>query len=354
MKTTKYEKLIWKLTHFGRKNRFCRILVLFLLVPVMGIHHMIQSLLHNGRRITVIACAGVCFLVNASFRGYSAEPDAAVEGTDRILETEAIAEKELLKDSMDQALLDDALTEYDGEYEDEDMEIDTFTIEDILEEYPIPGGETSRSADKGKPGDETGDMSSEFSFEAGDWRYILVNKQHPIPEDYTFELATIKGSMQCDSRILEDLIRMLQAAKEDGVSLSICSPYRDMEKQIKLFDRKINQYMSRGYSYLDAYKLASQLVTVPGTSEHQLGLSIDFLSNNYRTLDYGFGKCAAGKWLFEHGYEYGFILRYPKDKETVTGIDYEPWHYRYVGVEAATVIMQNGLTLEEFVEDYLN
>ena len=96
--------------------------------------------------------------------------------------------------------------------------------------------------------------------------------------------------------------------------------------------------------------LGSQVVTVPGASEHQLGLALDIVSNTYTALDQGFGNTDAGKWLYEHSREYGFILRYPKDKEYITGIDFEPWHFRYVGIEAATVIMDEGITLEEFVE----
>lgn len=380
MKTTKYEKLVRKITYFGRKNKFCRILMLILLVPIVGVHNMIFHLAHNGRRLTVIACAGVCFLVNASFRAYSVTPVNETEESD--LATEAIARQELLKDSMVQVLREDEDFEiFDTEYVGfEDDELDIFTLDEILEGFSVDNdadedgnGEVSDEdpdvqaglsdilsenpdiviSDNNEPKKDASDYE-DYPFSAEDWRYILVNKQHPIPEGYTFELSTIRGTLQCDSRILEDLIRMLQAAQKDGVYITVCSPYRDMDKQIKLFNRKINQYMNKGYSYLDSYKLASQLVTVPGTSEHQLGLSIDFLANNYRNLDYGFGRCAAGKWLYEHGYEYGFILRYPKGKENITGIDYEPWHYRYVGVEAATVIMQNGITLEEFTDDYLN
>ena len=96
--------------------------------------------------------------------------------------------------------------------------------------------------------------------------------------------------------------------------------------------------------------LGSLVVTVPGSSEHQLGLALDIVSSTYTALDQGFGDTDAGKWLLEHSREFGFILRYPKGKEYITGIDFEPWHFRYVGIEAATVIMDEGITLEEFVE----
>lgn len=121
----------------------------------------------------------------------------------------------------------------------------------------------------------------------------------------------MKGVMKCDARIIDDLLNMLQSAKEDGVYLQICSPYRDYAYQEMLFDRKINMYMGAGYSYMEAYILGSQVVTVPGASEHQLGLALDIVSNTYTALDEGFGDTDAGKWLYEHSREFGFILRYP-------------------------------------------
>ncbi len=182
---------------------------------------------------------------------------------------------------------------------------------------------------------------------------MLVNKQHPIPEDYSFNLGTIKENMQCDERIIPDLLAMLQAAKDDGVSLLICSPYRNQDRQEWLFDKKIKLYMEQGYSYMEAYKTASQTVTIPGASEHQIGLSLDFFSSDYTLLNEGFGDTEAGKWLAEHSCEYGFILRYPDGKEYITSIEYEPWHFRYVGKEAATIMTQDNLCLEEFWDKYL-
>ena len=157
--------------------------------------------------------------------------------------------------------------------------------------------------------------------------------------------------MKCDVRIIDELMAMLEAAKKDGIDLMICSPYRDYNRQTVLFNRKIDYYMDKGYSYMEAYRIASITVTVPGASEHQIGLALDIVSNTYTSLDMGFGETDAGLWLKEHGYEYGFILRYPLGKEYITGIQYEPWHYRYVGKEAATAIMKKEITLEEFLED---
>lgn len=164
---------------------------------------------------------------------------------------------------------------------------------------------------------------------------------------------TIKGEMQCDERIIEELLAMMQAASQEGVQLAICSPYRDLNRQEVLFNRKIKAYMNKGMSYMDAYALSSQAVTVPGASEHQIGLAIDIVSNTYTNLDEGFADTDAGKWLAKHSSEYGFILRYPKGKEAITSIEFEPWHFRYVGKEAAEVIAREELCLEEFWDKYL-
>jgi len=191
------------------------------------------------------------------------------------------------------------------------------------------------------------------TFESDDWNILLVNKQHPIPEDYDFNLGTISGGMKCDERIITPLFDMLRAANDDGVNLVICSPYRDMDRQTMLFSNKIDNYMENGMSYMDAYNLASQAVTVPGSSEHQIGLAVDIITDKYTTLDEGFGETAAGKWLAENSSDYGFILRYPKGKEEITSIEYEPWHFRYVGLDAARVITENDLCLEEFWNLYV-
>lgn len=204
--------------------------------------------------------------------------------------------------------------------------------------------------------DESEDLSSEeeedysFEFDKSAWNLVLINKQHPIPDDYTFTLGTIKGSMKCDERIIEPLAQMFKAAAEEGINLEVRSPYRDMSLQEYLFNRKMKNYINQGYSYIDAYKVSSEVVTLPGASEHQIGISLDITSDTYWQLNEGFEDTEAGQWLINNSYKYGFILRYPKGKEDITGIIYEPWHYRYVGTEAATVIYEQGITLEEFID----
>lgn len=193
----------------------------------------------------------------------------------------------------------------------------------------------------------------DYEFDPGDWRLILINKSHSIPEGYKVPLGNIYGSWLCDERVIPDLLSMLKAARDDGASIYVASPYRTPELQVVLYNNKITKFMNTGMTYLEAYKLAGQAVTIPGTSEHEAGLCFDILSNDYKSLSEGFGLTKSGKWLAENAHYYGFILRYPADKEYITTIEYEPWHFRYVGVEAATVMYNEGLTLEEFWEKYL-
>ncbi|MBQ8527785.1 MAG: M15 family metallopeptidase [Lachnospiraceae bacterium] len=236
---------------------------------------------------------------------------------------------------------DDAIeTEFSDHANVENEE--TYTLDDVME-YDSSNVENEEQAQEPE-----GEVNLE-SFDKNDWKIMLINKQHPVPEDYEFTLATIKGSMKCDERIIPELQQMMKDAQKDGVSLVIRSPYRDYERQIYLFNRKIKNYMRSKMSYLESYRTTAQSVTVPGASEHQVGLALDITSNTYTTLTEGFAETEAGKWLAEHSYEYGFILRYPDGKEDITGITFEPWHFRYVGKTAAKYIYDNDLTLEEFV-----
>lgn len=194
------------------------------------------------------------------------------------------------------------------------------------------------------------EIEAALGLHKSDWNLLLVNKQHPLPEDYSFPLGTINKGMKCDIRIIPKLRNMMDAAGEDGIILSVKSPYRDGKRQKYLFDRKVKSFMKTKLSYLQAYKEAAQVVTVPGSSEHQIGLALDIASSKYSLLEQDFGETEAGLWLEKHAHEYGFILRYPKGKEDITGITYEPWHFRYVGETAATYIYEKKLALEEYVQ----
>ena len=198
--------------------------------------------------------------------------------------------------------------------------------------------------------EDTSDKSDSLKIDPDDWRLVLVNKQNPVPEGFDVKLANINNSMYADERIINDIYRMVDAASDDGVDLMICSAYRSYDRQRTLFNNKINKLMREGMTYLEAYKVGSMNVTVPGTSEHHLGLALDILTGSYTAMDDGFGDTKAGKWLAENSADYGFILRYPKGKEDITGIVYEPWHFRYVGVPYAKDITQKGVCLEEYLK----
>ena len=186
------------------------------------------------------------------------------------------------------------------------------------------------------------------SFNLDDWNLILVNKDNPLEADIDCKMKSFDG-FDVDERIYDELDAMFKAAKEDGINLFMSSGFRNYNTQTYLYEKKINYFKRLGYSLDDATKIASMKVTPPLTSEHETGLAADILSYSHNCMDSSFGDCDAGVWLKEHCFEYGFILRYPEGKEDITKIQYEPWHFRYVGKEAAEFIYINDLTLEEFV-----
>ena len=182
-----------------------------------------------------------------------------------------------------------------------------------------------------------------------DWRLILVNPWNALPEDYEITLKQLDNGHAVDERCYPDLQEMMDACRADGLSPLICSSYRTQEKQEYLYQNKINRLIAQGYSQEDAVAAAGAVVAVPGTSEHQLGLALDIVDVNNQNLDESQESTAVQQWLMEHCWEYGFILRYPNDKSEITGIIYEPWHYRYVGREAAEEIYSQGVCLEEYL-----
>ena len=182
------------------------------------------------------------------------------------------------------------------------------------------------------------------------WNLLLVNQDYILPDDYTVKLAKISdGTQSLDYRVVPYYNKMVAAAKADGISLLAVSGYRSLDRQRANFTRKINYYQDLGYSKAEATRLASKIVLMPGTSEHNAGLAMDFGTNGNYTLDENFGKTEAYKWLSQHAADYGFIMRYPADKTSITKVTYEPWHWRYVGEKAAKEIKARGVTLEEYL-----
>lgn len=180
---------------------------------------------------------------------------------------------------------------------------------------------------------------------------LLVNRDNRLPGDYEVTLLTLPdGVNRAAEEAYEPLCDMLADGRKAGLAFEICSSYRDVERQQELFDEDVALLMQQGYNYREAYEEVAKETMPPGCSEHSTGLAFDIVSLGYQMLDGGQERTAENKWLQEHCAEYGFILRYPKGKEDITAINYESWHYRYVGVEVAQYIMENGLTLEEYLE----
>jgi len=340
------EKMILGARRKMRKYPCFKGIIMLGLTVLLLVFYMGNGLASNTKKLISLAVLLVFFTISCSFCAPMFQGDAEIEqqAFTEHLEAEVIT----LATEAEVSEVEKAVEEEEAlpaETETEDIinpeaeagdDIDNYSSDEILANYD--------PEDLELPEAESGEASEDG------WKLLLVNNRHPIPEDYAFTLGTIRGSLQCDERIIPEFMSMLQAAKEDGITLEVCSPYRTLERQELLFDKKIKRYMNRGMSYMDAYKLSARVVNVPGTSEHQIGLALDIYTDSYKSLDEGFGETAAGVWLRENCGEYGFILRYPKGKEYITGIEYEPWHFRYVGRTAAEEIMEQGLTLEEYVE----
>lgn len=183
-----------------------------------------------------------------------------------------------------------------------------------------------------------------------DWNLRLVNPWNALSEDFDVTLQQLSNGHSVDERCYPDLQEMMDDCRAAGLSPLICSSYRTQEKQERLFQNKVDRLTAQGYAPAEARTEAAKSVAIPGTSEHQLGLAVDIVAQENQNLDQSQETTAVQAWLMEHCWEYGFILRYPEGKSDVTGIIYEPWHYRYVGREAAGEIRDQGLCLEEYLE----
>lgn len=180
---------------------------------------------------------------------------------------------------------------------------------------------------------------------------LLVNPWTPLPEDFVpGELVPVQNDQAVDARAYPDLQNMLGDMSQEGLSPLICSSYRSQERQQELYDNKVQRVMAEGASREAAQAEAARWVARPGTSEHQTGLAVDIVSLSNQMLDETQESTPEFQWLAENAWKYGFILRYPSDKSEKTGIAYEPWHFRFVGKEAAEEMHDLGLCLEEYLE----
>ncbi|MBP0963088.1 MAG: M15 family metallopeptidase [Oscillospiraceae bacterium] len=197
---------------------------------------------------------------------------------------------------------------------------------------------------------------SEHLFPAGngDYRLILVNKQFVMPNEIEdLPLKNIGDGYRVQADMYDALVEMMADAKAAGLPLYIVSGYRPIERSRVLYNNKVQEYLNAGYSQQDAETEAGMWIAPPGTSEHSTGLAVDLISADYYTklpdLLPEFEEFEEAKWLKEHCAEYGFVLRFPKGKEDITQVVFEPWHFRYVGKQAAAEIMAAGITLEEYL-----
>lgn len=204
-------------------------------------------------------------------------------------------------------------------------------------------------------GDDMTETTAEQENIDNAWAMFLVNNQNPLPDDYDKRIKVKKvysngeRDFEFDERAADYLINMFAAAKKDGINLTVNSSYRTIEYQQFNFDRSVQQRVNNGMSYDEAVLDTEKEVAYPGKSEHNAGLSADIFSDEYVSFDDdGFKNTKAYAWLMENAADYGFILRYPEGKEDETGIIYEPWHYRFVGVYYAHKVQESGLCLEEY------
>lgn len=206
--------------------------------------------------------------------------------------------------------------------------------------------ETTKNSTDNLQAQASEEEKEEKKKEITDWRLILVNIDNELPEDYQLELADIDQYRQFDARAIEELKNMIEAERESGASgLWVQSAYRSIEYQKEVFEKQVQEYKNQGKTQQEAEELTLKIINKPGTSEHNLGLAVDF---NYANND--FEETTAFEWLKENAENYGFILRYPKEKEEITKVTYEPWHWRYVGVEHAKEINKKEYCLEEYIE----
>lgn len=189
----------------------------------------------------------------------------------------------------------------------------------------------------------------EFDIDS-DYAYFLVNRDIPLPDDYSIETDYIQGSYELEVTAAYYCRQMIEAAANDGIDLKILSAYRTVKYQQKLFDRNVKSRMESGMTYDEAYADVLINIAVPGTSEHNAGLAVDIVTTHDWDTYEGFEDTEEFAWLQEHAHEYGFILRYLKGKEDITGYIYEPWHYRFIGVKYALDIKESGLCLEEYFD----
>ncbi len=240
-----------------------------------------------------------------------------------------------------------------GAYETAEIPLSDHTA---VVDAAVPATSTSTGLTEGKHCSVCGKVLVEQKvtdkIKTDSWNLMLVNPWNSIPSGYVdgIKLKKISSSLSIDERCYDALMKMLSDCKAAGNDPVVCSAFRTNETQTTLFNNNVQKLVNKGYTYEAAYAETAKGTAVPGTSEHELGLAVDIVCYSNWNLNSSQEKTGTQKWLMANSWKYGFILRYPNDKSSVTGIIYEPWHYRYVGVDVAKEIYEAGVTLEEYLE----
>ena len=219
-----------------------------------------------------------------------------------------------------------------------------FIVKGCKKDETLPGDDQ-----QGQQTDTPEGNTQEPPVNVDDELLTVVNPWNPLPEDWVCDLVTLSDGRRVDSRCYEAFEEMMAACRDAGYAPFLCSAYRTQETQQSLYDNKVQRLINSGMSEDEAKVEAAKAVAIPGTSEHQLGLAVDIVDANMQDLTDEQEKTETQKWLMANSWRYGFIHRYPNDKTDITGIIYEPWHYRYVGKAAAQDIFNRDITLEEYV-----
>lgn len=219
-----------------------------------------------------------------------------------------------------------------------------FIVKGCKKDETLPGDDQ-----QGQQTDTPEENTQEPPVNVDDELLTVVNPWNPLPEDWVCDLVTLSDGRRVDSRCYEAFEEMMAACRDAGYAPFLCSAYRTQETQQSLYDNKVQRLMNSGMDEEEAKVEAAKAVAIPGTSEHQLGLAVDIVDANMQDLTDEQENTETQKWLMANSWRYGFIHRYPNDKTDITGIIYEPWHYRYVGKAAAQDIFNRDITLEEYV-----
>ena len=190
---------------------------------------------------------------------------------------------------------------------------------------------------------------------SADWNLVLVNRENQLAEEIVMELYLTESGYQIDSRIQEPYLQLMEAGKAAGMDFTMVSGYRSIEQQQTNYDVNYQNFLASGLSEEEARTKTEGYIALPHASEHTTGLAVDITSTALANQEGNSGllpdleNYPEGLWLKENAPKFGFILRYPKEKEAITGINFEPWHFRYVGIENAMYMTENNLTLEEYI-----